>query len=198
VLPAHVIAHSLPAHVITHSLPTAPAEDLFAPAHSLPTAPAPPLVSPPESNIETTIQALEASMHAGVVMPPNMTGRMLLAQQLRLQQLIREGGAISRATFAREMTIVARLALLDGQYRAAVDAYKIVGQHVGALDQPDENHQHIHLHSPDGRPPQHPDFARATDAELRRIIDEVQEAAPNATPADHPPASVPVQAHPPG
>ena len=103
-----------------------------------------------------------------------MAGQLLVMQQNQLAQYYGANlGALTREQFAMEMTLVARLAVAEGQYAPAAKLYELAGKHIGAIDTKQDLHQHVHLHNPNTSPAE---YARASDEELRRIITEAEEA----------------------
>lgn len=101
-----------------------------------------------------------------------VAGRMMLERQTVLREYFATVPNLTRESFAMEVMLVARAAVSEAQYAAAAKFYELAGKHLGAITPAQETHQHVHLHqnSPEN------DFARATDAELRRIIEETQRA----------------------
>lgn len=112
----------------------------------------------------------------GELIPPESLQGSLLHRQLTSisQHFQTHPQALTREQFCLEMTLVARLAVCEKQYGPAVKAYEIVGKHLGAIDQKQDVHQHVHLHNPNQASPS--EFARQSDEALRRIIAEAEEA----------------------
>lgn len=89
-------------------------------------------------------------------------------QQQAMRELFRQSG-ISLASYSMEVVAVARAAAADGDYSAAANLYKIVGQHIGALA--GESHKHVHLHgAPAADANQNGDFRATSDDALRSLI----------------------------
>lgn len=149
--------------------PTPGADDDWLNAQLLPDNPA---SAPPE--ITTAV-------------PLSPMGRLLLQRQASFARCCSDE-PLTPATFAKEVTMVARLAVADANYSAAEKLYKLVGQHINAIAATSDTHQHVHLHGPQVH--SIADLARQSDASLRAIIEEAREAtnaranpAPASTPA---------------
>lgn len=127
--------------------------------------------------------AFPNSAPSGTIAAPASTqeltvaGQMMLERQQALREYFSTAPRLTRESFALEITLVARAAVSEAQYQAAAKLYELAGKHLGAITPAGETHQHVHLHqnSPEN------DFTRATDAELRRIIEESQLARQHAT-----------------
>lgn len=107
-----------------------------------------------------------------------VAGQLMLERQAALRIYFAQDLPLTRENFAREITLVARAAVAEAEYQAAAKLYEIAGKHLGAITPAQETHQHVHLHQ---NSPQN-DFARATDAELQRIISESQNARQQTPP----------------
>lgn len=104
-----------------------------------------------------------------------LAGR-LLAQRQASFALVCDDEPLTPATFAREVTMVARLAVADADYSAAEKLYKLVGMHIRALEPSSDTHQHVHLHSSLNSTA---DYARQSDASLRALVAEAEHARAN-------------------
>jgi hypothetical protein len=94
---------------------------------------------------------------------------MIHNQQLQLAEYFKSSKvAINTERFAMEITLVARLAVVDGQYAAAGKLYELAGKHIGAIDTKNDLHQHVHLHNQSSET----ELARAPDEALRKLVDE--------------------------
>ena len=95
--------------------------------------------------------------------------QMIHNQQLQLAEYFKSSKvAINTERFAMEITLVARLAVVDGQYAAAGKLYELAGKHIGAIDTKNDLHQHVHLHNQSSET----ELARAPDEALRKLVDE--------------------------
>lgn len=124
---------------------------------------------------ENTGNSLSLPMPGELIPPESLQGSLLHRQLTSIgQHFSSHPQALTREQFCLEMTLVARLAVCEKQYGPAVKAYEIVGKHLGAIDQKQDVHQHVHLHNPNQASPA--EFARQSDEALRRIIAEAEEA----------------------
>lgn len=92
---------------------------------------------------------------------------------------------VTRESYALELVATARAAASDGDYTAAANLYKLIGQHIGALDASDK---HVHFHSAtpaNGAPPSHLDLRSHSDDAIRALIAraKAQETIRDTSPA---------------
>lgn len=111
--------------------------------------------------------------------PPPTTERSLIqVQQDAMRQIFQQAG-VTLASFAVEIASVARAAAAEGDYSAAANLYKLVGQHIGALQ--GEKHLHIHANTGTSASSQTDHRSQSDDA-LRALIaqaraqNEIQDA----------------------
>lgn len=97
-------------------------------------------------------------------------GQMMLAQQKALHAHFSSNVPLTLESFTKEMTLVARAAVADGQYGPAAKFYELAAKHIGAIDTKSDVHQHVHLHNQATQS----EFARASDESLRQIIHEAK------------------------
>ncbi len=142
---------------------------LRLPSQALRSAPVPTSVEPREAEFFVTNTGAPE---------PTPTGELMVLQQQALRDLFRDPTPLTRESFIREMTIVARAAVAEGQFAPAAKLYELAGKNLGAIDTPAPTlHQHVHLTTA----AKDSEFARASDEELRRIIQEAQDVSPSRT-----------------
>lgn len=120
---------------------------------------------------------------------------LIALQRDALRAIYSSRAGVTRESYCLELVATARTAAADGDYTAAANLYKLIGQHIGALTPTTENHLHVHApQSPStstpGSAPTHAlDLRSASDDALRALItrakaqSRVIEAAVDADPA---------------
>ncbi len=94
-------------------------------------------------------------------------GSFIFAQRDAMREIFRNSG-ISLASYSLEVLNVARAAAAEGDYTAAFTGYKLIGQHLGAIQ--GEKHLHLHAAVPAGG-----DLRAQSDAELRALIEQARQ-----------------------
>lgn len=138
------------------------------PQAELPAAPLPPravIATTPEPGTGPGVQSLIAM------------------QRDVLRAIYATSAGVTRESYAVELVATARAAASDGDYTAAANLYKLIGQHIGALD-PSEKHVHFHGTTADGAPT-HTDLRAQSDDALRALIQraKAQQQIVDAVPA---------------
>lgn len=77
-----------------------------------------------------------------------------------------------RAAYIRELTAVARAAVVAGEYREALRGYELLGEALGHLNS-GAKHQHLHMHAAPAA------FYHASDAELAALLQRKLDLATN-------------------
>lgn len=103
------------------------------------------------------------------------TARSLVSLQHEAMRTVFAQAGISLATYAMEVVSVARAAAADGEYGAAAQLYKIVGQHIGALA--GEKHLHLHAAANPANAEGGGDFRATSDDALRNLIAQAKSAS---------------------